>query len=155
MVDTTLARLLAEKKQATELLELINGPNDCVLPSLEPALLEAGLYQLLASILLKRGEVSRTLDIWTKIVEGVYDDSSFTDGLQQIFDLLWTTKDKAVVEKYGIWLLQRERALGLKVRSSLRSDTAAIDRLPVHSCSVIRSRHSHSTYETCLPRCEQ
>lgn len=51
-----------------------------------------------------------------RIVEGVYVDEGYTNGLQQIFDLLWRTKDLDLVERWGVWLLQRDRALGLKVR---------------------------------------
>lgn len=34
--------------------------------------------------------------------------------------MLWKTKDKAIVERFGLWLLQRNRALGLKVSGPLR-----------------------------------
>ncbi|ORY74073.1 hypothetical protein BCR35DRAFT_293491 [Leucosporidium creatinivorum] len=117
VVDTTLVRLLAEEGRSADLVVLLAEPNDCVFQQVEPALHKAGLYQVLTSLLLQKGEVVKTLEIWTKIVEGTYVDESFKNGLQQIFDLLWKTKDKAIVERFGLWLLQRDRALGLKLFS--------------------------------------
>lgn len=66
MVDTTLVRLLAEEGRTTDLLKVLEGPNDCVVQQVEPTLLDSGLYQVLAEIQLKRGEVSKALEIWTK-----------------------------------------------------------------------------------------
>jgi hypothetical protein len=45
---------------------LLAEPNDCVFVEVEPALLKAGLYQVLTALLLKKGEVIKTLEIWTK-----------------------------------------------------------------------------------------
>lgn len=49
--------------------------------------------------------------------------------MQQIFDLLWKTKDKAIVERFGLWLLQRDRALGLKVGGSILPSTRLLTLL--------------------------
>lgn len=54
-----------------------------------------------------------------RLVDGEYVDPLYTSGVQPIFDVLWTSKDRELVEKYGVWLIQRDRTLGLKVRSSL------------------------------------
>lgn len=138
VVDTTLVRLLAEEGLQDEIVRILDGPNDCVLQQVESSLLDAGLYNLLSSLLLKSGEVSKTLDIWTKsvsrfipyepgltiptrLVEGIYVDDGFTGGIKKISDLLWKSKDMRQVEKYGIWLLQRDRVLGLKVSPLLPS----------------------------------
>ncbi|KAI5477112.1 TGF beta receptor associated protein [Pseudohyphozyma bogoriensis] len=94
VVDTTLVRLLAEEGKSTEIVDILEGPNDCVLQQVEPHLIDSGMYQILASIYLKRGEVAKTLEIWTKIVDGEYIDANFTGGLDAIFDLLWKTKEK-------------------------------------------------------------
>jgi hypothetical protein len=57
---------LAEEGLQDEIVRILDGPNDCVLQQVESSLLEAGLYHLLSTLLLKNGEVSKTLDIWTK-----------------------------------------------------------------------------------------
>jgi hypothetical protein len=62
-----------------------------------------------------------------RIVEGKYVDEQYTGGLQQIFDLLWKTKDKDLIEHYGMWLLQRDRLLGLKVRLFTRCPPPTAD----------------------------
>lgn len=33
-----------------------------------------------------------------------------------MFDLLWTSRDQELVIEYGLWLIVRDRAMGLKVR---------------------------------------
>ncbi|CEQ41527.1 SPOSA6832_03250, partial [Sporobolomyces salmonicolor] len=137
VVDTTLVKLLAEQDRPDDIKVLLAGPNDCVLPQVEPALLQAKQYQLLSDILLARGETTKTLEIWSKcvhlvcllrleleanlvgvarrIVDGWYEDGTFSDGPRRIFDLVWRTKDKALVERYGLWMLKHDRTLGLKV----------------------------------------
>ncbi|KAL8283319.1 hypothetical protein RQP46_005729 [Phenoliferia psychrophenolica] len=117
VVDTTLVRLLAEEGKSRTLLEILNGPNDCVFQHVEPFLLDAGMYAVVAALFLRREETSKAIDIWTKLVEGVYVDATYTGGTKTIFDTLWLSKDRFVVEKYGVWLIQHDRALGLKLFS--------------------------------------
>ncbi|GAA5956387.1 hypothetical protein JCM21900_000171 [Sporobolomyces salmonicolor] len=130
VVDTTLVKLLAEQDRPDDIKVLLAGPNDCVLPQVEPALLQAKQYQLLSDILLARGETTKTLEIWSKIVDGLYEDSTFTDGPRRIFDLVWRTKDKALVERYGLWMLKHDRTLGLKLfydpKQTLTFDTREV-----------------------------
>lgn len=66
VVDTTLARLLAESGRTDELLKLLNGTHDCALLAIEPALFEAGLYTVMASLFLAQKNVVKTLEIWTR-----------------------------------------------------------------------------------------
>ncbi|BGP41415.1 hypothetical protein JCM10449v2_005395 [Rhodotorula kratochvilovae] len=115
VVDTTLVRLLAEQRRPDDIRVLLAGANDCVLPAVESALRDAGMYTLLAGVLRERGEVGRVLEIYSKIVDGEYPDPSFADGVQQVFDLAWRSKDKALVERYGLWMLKHDvdRALRL------------------------------------------
>ena len=68
-----------------------------------------------------------------RVVDGEYRDRDFekNGGIKQIFDLLWKLKDQSLVETYGLWLLERDRELGLRVRSkfplSLSSARLEID----------------------------
>jgi hypothetical protein len=48
-------------------------------------------------------------------VEGEYVDDKYTEGLDGIFGLLWKSKEKFLVERYGLWLVKRDPRLGLKV----------------------------------------
>ena len=49
------------------------------------------------------------------MIEGVYVDDTFDKTPRDVFDLLWKSKERDLVEKWGIWLLRRDRALGLRV----------------------------------------
>ncbi|GAA6055225.1 hypothetical protein JCM3770_000723 [Rhodotorula araucariae] len=115
VVDTTLVRLLAEQARPDDIRVLLAGANDCVLPAVEDTLRAAGMYTLLAGVLYERGETARVLEIYTKIVDGEYPDPAFVDGVHKVFDLVWWAKDKALVERYGLWMLKHdvERALRL------------------------------------------
>ncbi|BGP09381.1 hypothetical protein JCM10049v2_005249 [Rhodotorula toruloides] len=117
VVDTTLVKLLAEQSRPDDIRVLLAGPHDCVVKQVEQALLDAGLYQLLASILLEKGETMRVLDIWSRIIDGEYTDGSFEDGLQSMFDLTWRSKDKSLVEKYGLWMLKHDQSRALRLFS--------------------------------------
>lgn len=91
-----------------------------------------------------------------RIVEGTYVDDTFANGVQQIFDLLWKTKDKDIVERFGLWLLQRDRALGLKVGVSSQMSTKLqlyfADFSSIHSSSATQSRLLPSRLATSLAR---
>ncbi|GAA5939746.1 hypothetical protein JCM3775_001615 [Rhodotorula graminis] len=115
VVDTTLVRLFAEQHRPDDIRVLLAGPNDCVLAEVEGALHDAGMHALLAGVLKERGETGRVLDIWTRIVDGEYSDPTFSDGVHKVFDLVWRSKDKGLIEKYGLWLLRHDvdRALRL------------------------------------------
>ena len=53
--------------------------------------------------------------VCSRLVDGKREDTQFDDGLQKIFNLLETSTDVELVTKYGLWLVQRSRDLGLKV----------------------------------------
>lgn len=41
-----------------------------------------------------------------------------TDGVHKVFDLVWRSKDKGLVEKYGLWMLRHDVERALRVRPS-------------------------------------
>ena len=61
VIDTTLAKLLAEANTTNELLALLAGPNDVVLNELEP-FLERRPY-VLSTVMRQQGKLERTLAI--------------------------------------------------------------------------------------------
>ena len=61
VIDTTLAKLLAEANTTNELLALLAGPNDVVLNELEP-FLEKRPY-VLSTVMRQQGKIERTLAI--------------------------------------------------------------------------------------------
>ncbi|GAA5907483.1 uncharacterized protein JCM6883_001219 [Sporobolomyces salmoneus] len=118
VVDTSLVSLLASaatRPRLEDIRILLASPNDVVVSAIEPSLEENGLWGLVAELAGRKGRWERVLEVWTKIVEGEYKDDSSENGTRQIFDLLWTLKDRKLVEEYGIWLLRYDRELGLKL----------------------------------------
>lgn len=117
-MDTTLVKLLAEERLTDELTAFFAEVNHCVVPLVHSTLLNAGYYQLLASIYERQGQVRQTLEIWVKLCQGQYLDPGFRHGASKVYHLLAASKDQALVEYYGLWLLGRDRSLGLQVRSA-------------------------------------
>lgn len=61
VVDTTLAKLLAEEGTTHELLSLLGGPNDVVLGELEPFL--AQRKYVLSTVMKSQGRIDRVLEL--------------------------------------------------------------------------------------------
>jgi vacuolar protein sorting-associated protein 3 len=52
-------------------------------------------------------------------VDGEWKDDEIKDPLEQIMALLNESRDRALVQRWGLWLVKRDTASGLKVFSSL------------------------------------
>jgi hypothetical protein len=61
VIDTTLAKLLADAGTTNELLALLAGPNDAVLSELEPFL--AQRPYVLSTVMRRQGRVDRVLEL--------------------------------------------------------------------------------------------
>ena len=66
VVDTILAKTLAESDNTSELYQLIDEPNDIVLAEVEEPLKKNGQYNALCKLYTKAGEVEKLLDSWAK-----------------------------------------------------------------------------------------
>jgi hypothetical protein len=62
-------------------------------------------------------------------VDGKRQDYRFDDGLNKIFNLLENATDTEMVTKYGLWLVERDRDLGLRV--SMLSSLVKIDKAKI------------------------
>lgn len=72
--------------------------------------------------------------------------------MQKIFELLSSSKDEILVEKFGLWLIVRERAMGLKARLltadsstdyltlNALSSSAILDKLFISTLEIYSSR---------------
>lgn len=60
----------------------------------------------------------------TRLVDGERTDVRFTNGLTKVHELLTSSTNLDYVTKYGLWLVERDRELGLSVRniSALHQD---------------------------------
>ncbi|GAA5979077.1 hypothetical protein JCM5350_007058 [Sporobolomyces pararoseus] len=129
VVDTSLVCLLAKEGRPMDIKVLLASSNDCVWnESIEQELLEqgqrdvdgdsgGGLVGLVSDLNLSKGKFEKVLKIWIKVVDGEYRDRDFekNGGIKQVFDLLWKLKDQGLVETYGLWLLENDRELGLRL----------------------------------------
>ena len=63
--------------------------------------------------------------------------------MHKVFDLVWRSKDKALIEKYGLWLLRHDVDRALRVRRLFSSSSvfAALGRrkLTLPPCSTFRT----------------
>lgn len=66
VVDTTLVSLLAEANRPLDIRVLLASANDCVVERVERSLVDAGSYQLVAELALRRGDSIKALQVWTK-----------------------------------------------------------------------------------------
>ena len=50
-----------------------------------------------------------------RLIDGERTDERFVDGLTKIYNLLENSSDAELVTRYGLWLVQRDRELGLRL----------------------------------------
>jgi hypothetical protein len=111
LIDTTLLKLYTLLNQQQNLLQLVTLPNLCDLNQAEGILTD---HQYVLSMLYKqRGEYTKTLDIWIKILKGEIISSEFT--LEQIIELLTQLSDKDDVLKYARMVLNRDCVRGVQI----------------------------------------
>lgn len=67
-VDTVLAKLYTESDEITELIKLLEEPNDILLSDLEPALIRSRRVSPLCRLYKQRGENLKLLEAYSKSV---------------------------------------------------------------------------------------
>ncbi|KIP07261.1 hypothetical protein PHLGIDRAFT_118311, partial [Phlebiopsis gigantea 11061_1 CR5-6] len=114
-VDTVLARLYAESGETAELLALVEGPNDVVLGELEPTLVRGAHFDALCRLYRAHGQDARLLDVWSKLVTGEWADGDVRDPLSSMFALLAEKRDRALAQRWGLWLLKHDQDRAMKL----------------------------------------
>ncbi|KDQ09152.1 hypothetical protein BOTBODRAFT_179324 [Botryobasidium botryosum FD-172 SS1] len=115
VVDTVLAKLLADAEDTPELLSLIDSSDYIDVSQLEPLLIQHGQYSALAKIYEKQKEETKLLELWSRIADGTWLDPSFGDVMPQIITALGQSRNQALVQRYGLWLVKRDPPAGLKL----------------------------------------
>lgn len=90
-----------------------------------------------------------------RIVEGTYVDLRYTGGLSYIYNLLWDSGERDLVETYGIWLLGQDRDLALKVTIHSTCVRATSSQIFLLSYSQIHGKVTLSTPALYLQNCER
>ncbi|GJE85460.1 hypothetical protein PsYK624_015390 [Phanerochaete sordida] len=115
VVDTVLGRLYTESEETTDLLALIDGPNDIVLQELEPVLIKSSRYDALCRLYKNRGEEAKLLDAWSKLITGEWIDLDVHDPMASMFAFLNEKRDKALAHQWGIWLLKFDQDSAMRL----------------------------------------
>ncbi|KAG9037771.1 hypothetical protein FRB95_004057 [Tulasnella sp. JGI-2019a] len=114
IIDTVLVKIFAEESQLPEVRLLIQQSDDLVLAEVEPLLTRKEYFSALSSLLERRGEESKLLELWTKLVDGKWSkDADLPPNVMgQIVLRLAECKDHVLVQRYGIWLVKRDPQAG-------------------------------------------
>ena len=147
-VDASLLHLLLERDRRSdmkskpwsnrsELYTLVDSGLDCFDRALQ--LLEQfdRLY-VLSRLYGTRKMPGKVLEIWRKIVEGTGDPKGeFQDGENEIRKYLARVRDRDLVQEYGIWLAQRNPAVGVQV---FTEDQSKVKLEPRQVVDLLRQR---------------
>ncbi|KAG9050608.1 hypothetical protein FS837_004133 [Tulasnella sp. UAMH 9824] len=115
MVDTTLLKLHIEENQTPQMMALVNLSENIVVTEVEALLIEHHKFTVLSKLYEKKGDESKLLEIWTKVVDGEWKDPALANPLPRIKDILMETKDRVLVQRYGIWLIKHDPEASLKL----------------------------------------
>ncbi|KAF9495136.1 hypothetical protein BDN71DRAFT_1559699 [Pleurotus eryngii] len=120
-VDTVLAKLYILEGRREDLHMLLESENYVALGEVESLLREGGFFHALCLIYKSQNDDTQLLDIWSKLVEGTYQDDTVPDPLSQMIALLKQKRDRLLVQKWGVWLTQRDTERGLELLRTLHS----------------------------------
>ena len=147
-VDASLLHLLLERDRRSEmnskpwsnraeLYALVDSGVDCFDKALELLEQYNRLY-VLSRLYGTRKMPGKVLEIWRKIVEGTGDPKGeFQDGENEIRKYLARVKDRDLIEEYGIWLAQRNPAVGVQV---FTEDQSKVKLEPQQVVDLLRQR---------------
>ncbi|THH03162.1 hypothetical protein EW145_g6477 [Phellinidium pouzarii] len=132
VVDTVLAKILAENDKTSELYTLIDEPNNIAISEIEVSFEKNGQYNALCKLYIKCGDEEKLLETWSKLADGIWSDEHIKDPLVKMIDLLNKTTNRTLVQHWGLWLTQRDVDMGLKLiisrdaRRSSKSEELAL-----------------------------
>lgn len=117
---------------------LHSTPATIVLGEIVPVLRAHGFFSLLIDIYRQSNDEEKLLHTWSKlvstphsgclfdsyiqsftlnrIVEGEWKDPSVTNPLGEIIQLLSTSRNRDIVQRYGLWLARQEPVAAFSVR---------------------------------------
>ncbi|KAL5523259.1 hypothetical protein ACEPAF_1526 [Sanghuangporus sanghuang] len=143
VVDTVLAKILAEADDTAELYTLVDETNDIVLEEVEATFEKNGQYNALCKLYEKAGKEDKLLEAWSKLVDGIWTDEDIRDPLAKMTERLNKTSNREQVQRWGLWLTKRDPDLGLKLitsrdskRSSPADESALLEKIREASLSA-------------------
>ncbi|KAJ7097878.1 hypothetical protein B0H15DRAFT_945449 [Mycena belliarum] len=114
-VDTVLAKIYAQAEKTKELYALIQEPHCIVLGEIEPVFKQTGQYNALCLLHRQAGDDESLLQVWAKLVEGEWTDDDIPNPTEEMFSLLVGSKNRTLIQKWGLWLTRRDPERGIKL----------------------------------------
>ncbi|KAF8878476.1 hypothetical protein CPB84DRAFT_1817502 [Gymnopilus junonius] len=114
-IDTVLAKLYAQFEKTEELYALLQQSNDVSVHEVEPILKSMGQYNALCMLYEQRGDDLKVLDVLAKLIDGEWSDEDIKDPTSQLVNLLTEKRDRALIQRWGVWLTKRDPKYGLKL----------------------------------------
>ncbi|CAK5277401.1 unnamed protein product [Mycena citricolor] len=115
VVDTVLAKLYAQGEKTADLRTLIEEPNSIVLVELEPVLKTTGQYHALSLLYRQSNNDEGLLEIWSKIIDNEWTEPDIPDPIGDMLTLLMSSRNRPLIQKWGLWLTRRNPERGLTV----------------------------------------
>ncbi|TFK48950.1 hypothetical protein OE88DRAFT_1633535 [Heliocybe sulcata] len=115
VVDTVLTKMHAENGDTPELHKMLDSDNDVLLEEVEPILIQSHQFNVLCKLYRQRGQERKLLDAWAKLAEGEWADEDLPDPLTTMFDYLSEKRDRALIQRWGVWFSTKDPERGLKL----------------------------------------
>ncbi|EJD51169.1 hypothetical protein AURDEDRAFT_99287 [Auricularia subglabra TFB-10046 SS5] len=121
VVDTLLLRLLAETGDFQEMAALVEEADETlVLPDVVPVLTHYQRYAVLAHIYERRRETGKLLDLLATLVQNKWTSETMPDPMGRLLHVLDESRDRALLQKWGLWLVKRDAERGINVLMAAR-----------------------------------
>ncbi|KZO91652.1 hypothetical protein CALVIDRAFT_340783 [Calocera viscosa TUFC12733] len=115
LVDTVMIKLMAQDPDATELYRLMDSSKAYDVAEVETWFLETSHYGALVRLYNKQGQEVKLLEALVNIADGVWEEDDVPNPIARVAELVQISRNRDVVQKYGLWLLRKDPALGLKL----------------------------------------
>ncbi|KAF9519333.1 hypothetical protein BS47DRAFT_1288489 [Hydnum rufescens UP504] len=110
VVDTVFVKLLAETDQRAELHEMVQRSYETIIfEEVQPFLVIYGHFSALLSVYTRLNNEERLLELWSKMAEGQWIDTSIeSNPIGEIIQLLSVCRNRDLLLKYGLWLAEHD-----------------------------------------------
>ncbi|KIL67469.1 hypothetical protein M378DRAFT_191514 [Amanita muscaria Koide BX008] len=115
VVDTVLVKLYTQFEKTDELHAFLQEPNFVVLQEVEGILIATQQFSALRALYKSNGDDLKLLDLYSRIIDGRWKDEQITNPVSEMVALLQEKKDRALTQKWAIWLLRQDPERGIKL----------------------------------------
>ncbi|KAF5391626.1 hypothetical protein D9757_002402 [Collybiopsis confluens] len=133
VVDTVLVKLFAKSEKTKDLYALLHESHNVTIPEVESIMVENGQYNALCLLYKQAGDDEKLLDIWAKLIDGVWADEDIPDPIANMIAHLTHMNERAdkssaqtqLTQKWALWLMheKRDSEQGFKLLVASRAST--------------------------------